>query len=60
MVYPIAVFVIAVGVMTVLLTFVIPAFEKMFKDFGGTDKLPALTQFVIGISHGFDRRAAAR
>ncbi len=51
LVYPIAVFVIAVVVMGVLLTQVIPTFEKMFADFGGADKLPPLTKFVIGISH---------
>jgi type IV pilus assembly protein PilC len=50
--YPIAVFCIAVVVMGVLLTMVIPTFEKMFSDFGGTDSLPGLTKFVIGMSHG--------
>jgi type IV pilus assembly protein PilC len=40
---------IAVVVVTVLLTKVIPTFEKMFKDFGG-GKLPAPTQFVIDLS----------
>ncbi|HKP63116.1 MAG TPA: type II secretion system F family protein [Polyangiales bacterium] len=52
LVYPIAVFCIAIAVMGVLLTMVVPTFEKMFADFGGTDKLPPLTKFVIGISHG--------
>jgi type IV pilus assembly protein PilC len=51
LVYPIAVFVIAVVVLSVLLTMVVPTFEKMFADFGGTDKLPPLTKFVIGMSH---------
>lgn len=51
LVYPIAVFIIAVVVLTVLLTMVVPTFEKMFADFGGTDKLPPLTKFVIGMSH---------
>ncbi|MDH5674648.1 MAG: type II secretion system F family protein [Myxococcales bacterium] len=51
--YPIAVFCIAGIVMAVLLTMVVPTFEKMFADFGGTDNLPGLTQFVIGISHSF-------
>jgi type IV pilus assembly protein PilC len=51
LVYPIAVLVIAVVVLGVLLTQVVPTFEKMFADFGGTDKLPPLTKFVIGISH---------
>jgi type IV pilus assembly protein PilC len=54
MVYPSIVIVIAGGVMTVLLTFVIPAFENMFKDFGsGKDALPALTRGVIAVSRGF-------
>ena len=35
MIYPSIVIVIAFGVMAVLLTFVIPSFETMFKDFGG-------------------------
>jgi type IV pilus assembly protein PilC len=51
LVYPIAVFCIAVAVLTILLTKVVPTFEKMFADFGGTDKLPGLTKFVIGMSH---------
>jgi type IV pilus assembly protein PilC len=50
MVYPSVVLVVAIGVTTVLLLFVIPVFEKMFKDFGGT--LPAPTQFVIDLSNG--------
>jgi type IV pilus assembly protein PilC len=51
LVYPISVFCIAAIVMGVMLTMVVPTFEKMFADFGGTDKLPPLTKFVIGISH---------
>lgn len=54
MVYPSIVIVIAGGVMTVLLTFVIPAFERMFADFGGgKDALPKLTQIIVAMSHGF-------
>ena len=49
MTYPAAVTVIATLVVVVMLTKVIPVFEKMFKDFGGT--LPAPTQMVINISH---------
>ena len=49
MVYPISVSVIAVGVVVVMLLKVIPVFEKMFADFGGT--LPAPTQMVINVSH---------
>jgi type IV pilus assembly protein PilC len=47
--YPLIVMFIAGIVVLVLLTKVIPVFEKMFKDFGG-GKLPAPTQFVIDIS----------
>src|SRR5690606_24040660 len=54
LVYPSVVVVIAAGVMTVLLTFVIPAFENMFADFGGgKEVLPKLTQIMVAISHGF-------
>jgi type IV pilus assembly protein PilC len=49
MTYPIIVLSIAAVIITVLLTQVIPTFEKMFKDFGG-GKLPAPTQFVIDLS----------
>jgi type IV pilus assembly protein PilC len=48
--YPLIVMAIAALVVTILLTKVIPVFEKMFKDFGG-GKLPAPTQFVIDLSY---------
>jgi type IV pilus assembly protein PilC len=50
MMYPSIVLVVAVGVTVVLLAFVTPTFEKMFKDFGGA--MPAPTQFLIDLSHG--------
>jgi type IV pilus assembly protein PilC len=54
LVYPSIVVVIAGGVMAVLLTFVIPAFESMFTDFGGgPEALPKLTRMVVAVSHGF-------
>ncbi len=53
MTYPIAVIVIMVVVMFVLLGWVIPAFETMFKEFGAKDALPALTKFVIALSRSF-------
>jgi len=49
MVYPSIVLIVAVGVTLVLLMFVTPTFEKMFKDFGGA--MPAPTQFLIDLSH---------
>jgi type IV pilus assembly protein PilC len=53
MAYPIAVICILAIVMVVLLTFVIPAFENMFAEFGAKDALPALTKGVIAVSKGF-------
>lgn len=51
--YPAIVIVIMIGVMTVLMTYVIPAFEAMFIEFGAKDALPALTKGVIAVSRGF-------
>jgi type IV pilus assembly protein PilC len=49
--YPIGVMFIAVAVIAVMMIFVIPTFESMFKEFGG--ELPGLTQTVINASHFF-------
>ena len=46
--YPTAVMVVAVIVTVILLIFVIPQFEALFKGFGAD--LPAFTKFVIGMS----------
>ncbi len=52
--YPTVVLFIAIGVMAVMLTFVIPAFENMFAEFGGgKDALPGITKFMVALSHGF-------
>jgi type IV pilus assembly protein PilC len=51
MVYPSAVLAIAGVVLVVMLAYVIPTFEDMFKDFGGIEALPALTRFIINLSH---------
>jgi len=52
--YPTIVLLIAIGVMVVMLTFVIPAFENMFAEFGGgADALPWITQVMVALSHGF-------
>jgi type IV pilus assembly protein PilC len=53
MVYPAAIGGVAVIVVSVLLTWVIPAFQTMFLDFGGEDELPALTMMVINMSEWF-------
>jgi len=49
MVYPTTVSVIAIACIVLLLVKVIPVFEKMFADFGGT--LPGPTQTVINLSN---------
>jgi type IV pilus assembly protein PilC len=49
--YPIAVIVVAFIVLTVIMIFVIPAFEDVFKSFGG--ELPAPTLAVIAMSRFF-------
>jgi type IV pilus assembly protein PilC len=46
--YPTAVLVVAVIVTVILLIFVIPQFESLFKGFGA--ELPAFTQMVINLS----------
>ncbi len=50
MVYPIGVMCVAIIVLFILLTWVIPAFENMFKDMGA-GQLPAVTQMVITMSN---------
>lgn len=49
MIYPGVVVSVAVGVIAVILIFVIPTFEQMFRESGGA--LPLPTQFVIGLSN---------
>jgi type IV pilus assembly protein PilC len=46
--YPIAVLVVAIIVSVILLIFVIPQFESLFKGFGAD--LPAFTQMVVNMS----------
>ncbi|OGP64059.1 MAG: pilus assembly protein PilC [Deltaproteobacteria bacterium RBG_16_42_7] len=48
MIYPISIIVVAIGVVLVLLIFVIPVFEGMFKEMGAS--LPGPTQIVVNLS----------
>jgi type IV pilus assembly protein PilC len=48
MTYPIVTLIIAIGVLSIILVFVIPVFEEMFADFGG--ELPLPTQIVVAAS----------
>ena len=49
MLYPIILFVLALVVLTVLLVFFIPKFQRVFASFHGS--LPLITQVIIGASH---------
>jgi type IV pilus assembly protein PilC len=48
LVYPIVVIIVAVGILTFIMVFIIPKFEEIFTDFGV--ELPALTQWLINTS----------
>src|SRR5947209_17251586 len=54
MIYPTLVISFALIVMLALVAFLIPVFEKVFKEFHG--KLPALSQFMVGFSHLLTQR----
>src|SRR3989440_8917094 len=51
MVYPTVVIMVAVGILTFIMVFIIPKFEKIFKDFNM--KLPALTELLMKTSAWF-------
>ena len=48
MFYPVAVMIVAVGIMILLMCFVVPKFRDVFSDMGF--KLPWFTTFVMGVS----------
>ena len=50
MVYPLIVLILAVGILTFLLVFIVPRFEAIFHDMLGDKPLPGITIFVIGVS----------
>jgi type IV pilus assembly protein PilC len=51
MVYPVVVIMVAIGILTFIMMYIIPKFEKIFKDFGMT--LPWLTLKLMETSHWF-------
>ncbi len=50
MVYPIVIMTVAVAIVAILMTFVIPQFQQIFADMLGGAAMPALTQRIIDIS----------
>jgi type IV pilus assembly protein PilC len=51
MAYPMVVMSFALIVLVALITFIVPVFVSVFKDFGGD--LPAITKFTVALSHLF-------
>jgi type IV pilus assembly protein PilC len=54
MMYPSLIGGFAFIVLFALVAFLVPVFEKIFKDFGG--ELPAITKFTVWLSHLFTQR----
>ena len=50
MVYPAIVLTIAIGITIFLMIFIVPKFEVMFSEMLDGAQLPAITQFVMGVS----------
>jgi type IV pilus assembly protein PilC len=53
MFYPVAILIVAVGVICVMLLKVIPTFQDMYKQMGPKAKLPGMTQWVMNASNSF-------
>lgn len=51
LVYPAAVLTIAVAIVTMIVIFIIPKFEMMFRDLAEGKSLPIPTQILLGITH---------
>ena len=54
MVYPAVIGGFSLIVLVALVVFLVPVFEKVFKDFGG--ELPAITKFTVFLSHLFTKQ----
>jgi type IV pilus assembly protein PilC len=57
MTYPIVVLIAALGITGFLMVTVIPKFEAIFNDLMEGQKLPPLTEFVVGMSKNFTTQA---
>jgi type IV pilus assembly protein PilC len=51
MFYPVAVMIVAVAILAILMIFVVPKFELIFKDMLPGQELPAFTRLILGISN---------
>ena len=50
MVYPVVVLIMASAILTLLMVFIVPKFQEIFKDLLEGQGLPGLTQFVLAVS----------
>lgn len=57
MVYPVVVMTVAVTILAFLMVAIVPKFKDIFNDLLEGSQLPALTQFVIGVSNIVKERA---
>jgi type IV pilus assembly protein PilC len=48
--YPATVITVAIGIITLMLAFVLPKFQEVFKDFVKDGQMPPFTDFVFGLS----------
>src|SRR5437879_4360852 len=51
MIYPVVVILVAISILTFIMLYIIPKFEKIFKDFNM--KLPWITEMLMGTSRWF-------
>jgi len=53
MIYPAIIFVVIGIVMVVLVVFMVPTVESLYKDFNAEDKIPTITKFLVVLSQFF-------
>lgn len=53
MIYPMMIFIAVFVVLIILVTFMIPTVETLYKDFNAEDKIPAITRFLVNVSNFF-------
>jgi type IV pilus assembly protein PilC len=56
MVYPCAVLLVSGGVVTLLMTYVVPRFKAVFEGLVGSQAMPAFTMFIFNLSEAIQRR----
>jgi type IV pilus assembly protein PilC len=57
--YPVTVLFVATAIVAALMIFIVPKFQAVFQDLLHGDRLPALTTFVLNLSHGLAHHVLA-